>query len=77
MVNIDLIYRRGTTMNETSLDKFVADKGQSEAARLLRVTAPAIHKALIAKRDIRVLELPDGSFQAKEQRPFPSQKSAA
>jgi len=66
-------------MNETSLslDKFVADKGQSEAARLLRVTAPAIHKALSAKRDIRVHELPDGSFQANELRPFPSQKSAA
>ncbi|UZJ58592.1 Cro/CI family transcriptional regulator [Pseudomonas sp. KU26590] len=64
-------------MNETPLEMFVADKGQSEAARLLRVTAPAIHKALSAKRDIRVLELPDGSFQAKEQRPFPSQKSAA
>ncbi|MBV4518506.1 Cro/Cl family transcriptional regulator [Pseudomonas sp. SWRI74] len=64
-------------MNETPLDKFVAEKGQSEAARLLRVTAPAIHKALSAKRDIRVQELPDGSFQANEQRPFPSQKSAA
>lgn len=64
-------------MKETPLDKFVAEKGQSEAARLLRVTAPAIHKALIAKRDIRVLELPDGSFQASELRPFPSQKSAA
>ena len=37
------------------------------------ITAPAIHKALTAKRDIRVLEHPDGSFQAKEQRPFPSQ----
>ena len=77
MVNIGLIYMRGATMNETSLDKFVADKGQSEAARLLRVTAPAIHKALTAKRDIRVLQLPDGSFQAQELRPFPSQKSAA
>jgi hypothetical protein len=77
MVNISLIYNRGLIMNETPLDKFVADKGQSEAARLLRVTAPAIHKALSAKRDIRVLELPDGSFQAKEQRPFPSQRSAA
>ncbi|MEB0062481.1 Cro/CI family transcriptional regulator [Pseudomonas sp. RTC3] len=63
-------------MNETSLDRFVADKGQSEAARLLRVTAPAIHKAISAKRDIRVLELPDGSFQAQEHRPFPSKKSA-
>lgn len=77
MVNIGLIYNRGLIMKETPLDKFVAEKGQSEAARLLRVTAPAIHKALIAKRDIRVLELPDGSFQASELRPFPSQKSAA
>lgn len=77
MVNIGLIYNRGLIMTETPLDKFVAEKGQSEAARLLRVTAPAIHKALIAKRDIRVLELPDGSFQASELRPFPSQKSAA
>jgi hypothetical protein len=64
-------------MNETPLARFVAEKGQSEAARLLRVTAPAIHKALIAKRDIRVSELPDGSFYAREQRPFPSQRSAA
>jgi hypothetical protein len=64
-------------MNETPLDRFVAEKGQSEAARLLRVTAPAIHKALTAKRDIRVLELPDGSFQAQEKRPFPSHRSAA
>lgn len=64
-------------MNETPLDQFVAEKGQSEAARLLRVTAPAIHKALTAKRDIRVSKLPDGSFVALEQRPFPSQKSAA
>ncbi|MCF5709577.1 Cro/Cl family transcriptional regulator [Pseudomonas syringae] len=63
-------------MIETSLDKFVADKGQSEAARLLRVTAPAIHKALTAKRDIRVLELPDGSFRALEHRPFPSHSPA-
>lgn len=64
-------------MNETPLEEFVADKGQSEAARLLRVTAPAIHKALHAKRDIRVLELPDGTFEAKERRPFPSQRSLA
>ena len=68
---------RGLIMNETPLDQFVAEKGQSEAARLLRVTAPAIHKALTAKRDIRVSEMPDGSFVALEQRPFPSQKNAA
>lgn len=60
-------------MKETSLDKFVADKGQSEAARLLRVTPPAIHKAISTKRDIRVLELADGTFRASELRPFPSQ----
>lgn len=61
------------TMKATTLEQFVAAKGQAEAARLLRVTAPAIHKALIAKRDIRVTQLPDGSFQANESRPFPSQ----
>lgn len=60
-------------MKATTLEQFVAAKGQAEAARLLRVTAPAIHKALIAKRDIRVTQLPDGSFQANESRPFPSQ----
>ena len=64
-------------MSETPLDKFVAEKGQSEAARLLRVTAPAIHKALVAKRDISVFELPDGGYEAVERRPFPSQRSAA
>lgn len=64
-------------MNETPLDQFVNEKGQSEAARLLRVTAPAIHKALTAKRDIRVVEQPDGTFVAQETRPFPSQKNAA
>ncbi len=64
-------------MKETSLAAFVELKGQSEAARLLGVTAPAVHKALSAKRNIRVLELPDGSFEAKELRPFPSQTSAA
>ncbi|MDD2054198.1 Cro/CI family transcriptional regulator [Pseudomonas putida] len=64
-------------MKETPLVKFVAEKGQSEAARLLCVTAPAIHKALAAKRDIRVLELADGSYLANELRPFPSQRSAA
>ena len=40
-------------MNETSLDEFVAEKGQSEAARLLGVTPPAIYKAIAARRHIR------------------------
>ncbi|ENA37455.1 hypothetical protein HMPREF1487_04373 [Pseudomonas sp. HPB0071] len=62
-------------MKEITLESFVAAKGQSEAARLLRVTPPAIHKAISTKRDIRVLELPDGSFRAVESRPFPSQST--
>lgn len=64
-------------MKQATLYKFVAEKGQSEAARLLNVTAPAIHKALLAKRQINVFELADGTFKAEECRPFPSQKSSA
>lgn len=77
MVNIWGMNNRGPIMSETPLDKFVAEKGQSEAARLLRVTAPAIHKALVAKRDISVFELPEGGYAAVERRPFPSQRAAA
>ena len=73
MVNIVLIATRGTTMKETSLDEFVAEKGQSEAARLLGVTPPAIYKAIAAGRHIRVVELSAGIFKASELRPFPSQ----
>lgn len=73
MVNIVPIVTRGTTMKETSLDQFVAEKGQSEAARLLGVTPPAIYKAIAAGRRIRVIELSEGVFQASELRPFPSQ----
>ncbi len=60
-------------MKETSLDQFVAEKGQSEAARLLGVTPPAIYKAIAAGRRIRVIEISEGAFQASELRPFPSQ----
>ena len=73
MVNIVAIATRGMTMKETSLDEFVAEKGQSEAARLLGVTPPAIYKAIAARRHIRVFELSVGVFQASELRPFPSQ----
>ncbi|MGY2263531.1 Cro/CI family transcriptional regulator [Pseudomonas sp. SDO5561_S422] len=62
-------------MKESSLDEFVARKGQSEAARQLRVSPPAIHKAISAGRDIRVIENPDGTFRATELRPFPSQSA--
>ena len=62
-------------MNIKPLDRFVAENGQTEAGRLLGVSAPAISKALAVKRDITVTLNPDGSFTAKESRPFPSRQA--
>ena len=59
-------------MNRTPLYEFVEINGQSESARLLNVSAPAIHKAIKKKRNITVTENTDGSFSAQEVRPFPS-----
>jgi predicted transcriptional regulator len=61
-------------MKELSLEAFAAKVGQSEAARLLGVSAPAISKALSAKRQIFVMESDDGSVRARELREFPCQK---
>lgn len=59
-------------MDSKPLDLFVEENGQTEAGRLLGVSAPAISKALSAKRDITVSANPDGSFTARETRLFPS-----
>jgi hypothetical protein len=59
-------------MESKSLGCFVAANGQTEASRLLGVSAPAISKALSAKRHITVSTNVDGSFTACETRPFPS-----
>jgi hypothetical protein len=61
-------------MHKQSLQDFVSDKGQSLAASLLGLTQPGIRKALGADRQIYVTQLPDGSFDATEVRPFPSTK---
>lgn len=61
-------------MRELTLEAFTAKVGQSEAARLLGVSAPAISKALSAKRHIVVSELEGGAVSAHEVRQFPCQK---
>ena len=68
-------------MSRITLNQFAINKGQTKAAQLLGMTQGALNKALRVGRDIYVTESPDGSFQAEEVRPFPSQtiakKSAA
>lgn len=63
-------------MNQQTLADFVKDKGQALAAQLLRMTQPGLSKAIRSGRQIYVTELPDGSFDASEVRPFPSQRSS-
>ncbi|WP_019363408.1 Cro/CI family transcriptional regulator [Pseudomonas asplenii] len=60
-------------MSRITLTQFADSKGQTKAAKLLGMTQGALNKALRVGRDIYVTELPDGSFQAEEVRPFPSQ----
>lgn len=68
-------------MSRITLNQFAISKGQTRAAQLLGMTQGALNKALRVGRDIYVTESPDGTFQAEEVRPFPSQtplkKSAA
>lgn len=60
-------------MKKTPLSELVVSRGQAAVAKALRVSAPAIAKALIAERAIYVTEHEDGSLSAEELRPFPSQ----
>ncbi len=68
-------------MSRITLTQFAESKGQTMAAKLLGMSQGALNKALRVGRDIYVTELADGTFQAEEVRPFPSQvqskKSAA
>ncbi|WP_259193178.1 Cro/CI family transcriptional regulator [Pseudomonas grimontii] len=63
-------------MKKMPLPELVERMGQAAVARALGVSSPAISKALRAERDIQVQEHADGTFTAKEVRPFPSQNSA-
>lgn len=61
-------------MNCISLSTFAARHGQQKAAELLGTTQGALSKAIRLGRVIYVKQLPDGAYEAKELRPFPSQK---
>lgn len=64
-------------MKRTPLSEFAAHHGQAKAAELLGLTQGAVSKAIRVGRDIVVNCADDGTFTAVEQRPFPSQKTAA
>lgn len=60
-------------MKQITLPELVAEEGQSAVAKALGVSPPAIAKAISAGREIIVTVHPDGSCEAHELRPFPSQ----
>ena len=75
MVNIPgMDYSEESPMKQITLTELVKARSQSEAARLLGVSAPAITKAIKSGRTILVTEQEDGTFEAEELRPFPSTK---
>jgi len=59
-------------MEKIPLAEFVADKGQTEAGRLLGVTQGAIYKAVEKQRQIFVTAHEDGTYSAEELKPFPA-----
>lgn len=61
-------------MHQQTLADFVAENGQALAASLLRMSQPGLNKALRSGRQIYVTIMPDGSYDASEVRPFPSQR---
>lgn len=64
-------------MRQIPLTEFAEKHGHTKAAKLLDMTQGGLSKAIRAGRDVTVTCHDDGSFSAREQRPFPSQKSAA
>lgn len=64
-------------MKRIPLLELVAEKGQAAVAKALGVSPPAITKALSSDRKIFITIHEDGSCEAQEIRPFPSQKRCA
>lgn len=64
-------------MRHLTLIEFAEIHGHTKAAELLGLTQGGLSKAIRAGRDVTVTCHDDGTFSASEQRPFPSQKSAA
>ncbi|CDL84935.1 Cro/CI family transcriptional regulator [Xenorhabdus szentirmaii] len=63
-------------MEKISLAEYVRLNGQVKTARLIGVHQTAISKALRSGRKIFLVRQDDGTYEAEECRPFPSQKQA-
>lgn len=63
-------------MTRIPLAEFASQKGQGEAAKILRTTQAAVSKAIKTGRYIFVQEKRGGIFEAVELKPFPCGGSA-
>lgn len=64
-------------MRRIPLSEFAKEHGHTKAAQILGCTQGGLSKAIRVGRDVYVTIDKDGTVTAQEQRPFPSQKSAA
>lgn len=64
-------------MRRIPLSEFAKEHGHTKAAQILGCTQGGLSKAIRVGRDVYVIVDEDGTVTAQEQRPFPSQKSAA
>lgn len=64
-------------MRRIPLYEFAKEHGHTRAAQMLGCTQGGLSKAIRVGRDVYVTVCDDGTVTAQEQRPFPSQKSAA
>ena len=64
-------------MRRIPLSEFAKEHGHTKAAQMLGCTQGALSKAIRVGREVFVTCNDDGSLSALEQRPFPSQRTAA
>jgi predicted DNA-binding protein (UPF0251 family) len=64
-------------MEKITLADYVEVNGQAKAADMIGVHQTAISKAVRVGRKIFIKKMPDGTIEAEEVRPFPSNKHAA
>lgn len=64
-------------MEKITLADYVEENGQAKAADMIGVHQTAISKAVRVGRQIFIKKLPDGTIEAEEIRPFPSNKHIA
>lgn len=64
-------------MRRIPLSEFAKEHGHTRAAQMLGCTQGGLSKAIRVGRVVYVTVDEDGTVTAQEQRPFPSQKSAA